>query len=378
MLSSRPHLLRLSLRTLRSGLSARVLRPLCSATSAATSPPAAASANPPAEAILGSIQRMEFQAETRKLLDIVANSLYTDKEVFLREIVSNASDALEKRRYAEAVGQSEKDTGEMAIAIETDAAAGTLTIADTGIGMSKEELVANLGTIASSGSKRFVQQLQTSGGDGASAASANVIGQFGVGFYSVFMVADEVTVYSRKHGADVGHCWKSTGDGSYELSEAANVAAGTKVSRVHQSARACWSAGRSPVWKPPIRLSGYSRSARAQLWARWAFAMRVHALPMLDTICSVRPQRQIILKLKEEEKRFASRFAVESNLRKYSSFVGFPVTVDGERANTIAAVWAKSKNEVSQEEHNDFYRFIAQVGAPMSARRGGGGSIWLM
>lgn len=184
---------------------------------------------PPAEEAVGSSQRLEFQAETKKLLDIVANSLYTDKEVFLRELVSNASDALEKRRYAETTGGAESDAGEMRIAISTDAAAGTLTIADSGIGMSREELVANLGTIASSGSKRFVQQLQSTGGDGASAASSNVIGQFGVGFYSVFMVADQVTVYSRQHGSDVGHCWKSTGDGDYELGEAANVAAGTKV-----------------------------------------------------------------------------------------------------------------------------------------------------
>jgi len=239
---------------------------------------------------------MEFQAETRKLLDIVANSLYTDKEVFLREIISNASDALEKRRYAETIGAAEASAGEMSISLTTDAEANTLTIADTGIGMSKEDLIANLGTIASSGSKRFVTQLNEQGGEGASAASANVIGQFGVGFYSVFMVADEVTVFSREHGAAVGHCWKSTGDGAYELSEATHVSAGTKI----------------------------------------------------------------VLKLKAGESKFASRYAVESNLRKYSSFVGFPVSVDGERANTIEALWTKGKNEVTQEQHNDFFRFIAQ------------------
>ncbi|EOD09412.1 heat shock protein 90 [Emiliania huxleyi CCMP1516] len=251
---------------------------------------------PPAEAILGATETKEFQAETKKLLDIVANSLYTDKEVFLREIVSNASDALEKRRYAEVTGSAEEGAGEMAISITTDSEAGTLTITDSGIGMSRDDLVANLGTIASSGSKRFVQQLADTAGDGASAASANVIGQFGVGFYSVFMVADHVTVYSRQHGAEAGHCWRSSGDGAYELSEASNVAAGTKI----------------------------------------------------------------VLTLKEEEKRFASRWAVEANLRKYSSFVGFPVSVDGERANTIEALWTKAKSEVSDEEHAEFFRFIAQ------------------
>lgn len=207
------------------------LRALC--TSSGGEPAATASgaakevALPPpaAEELVGSAVRMEFQAETRKLLDIVTNSLYTDKEVFLREIVSNASDALEKRRYAETIGAAEKGAGEMGITITTDAEKRTLTITDTGIGMSKEELVANLGTIASSGSKRFVQQLAASGGEGASQASANVIGQFGVGFYSTFMVADEVTVFSRQHGSDKSYCWKSNGDGSYELAEASNVAA---------------------------------------------------------------------------------------------------------------------------------------------------------
>jgi hypothetical protein len=212
----------------------RVAPGLRSLSSSSTDPAAAAAKpedppRPPAEEAVGSSQRLEFQAETKKLLDIVANSLYTDKEVFLRELISNASDALEKRRYAETTGAAESDAGEMRIAISTDAEAGTLTIADTGIGMSREDLVANLGTIASSGSKRFVQQLQSTGGDGASAASSNVIGQFGVGFYSVFMVADQVTVYTRQNGSEVGYCWKSTGDGDYELGEAANVAAGTKV-----------------------------------------------------------------------------------------------------------------------------------------------------
>jgi len=243
---------------------------------------------------------MEFQAETKKLLNIVANSLYTDKEVFVRELVSNASDALEKRRYSALTGDGsgDGDGPEMAISITTDKDANTLTIADTGIGMSRDELVENLGTIARSGTKSFAQQLkeQNVGMEGSSEAAANVIGQFGVGFYAVFMVADEVTVYSRKHGEDVAHCWRSTGDGAYELSEASNVTEGTTI----------------------------------------------------------------VLKLKEEESNFSQRFHIEQNIRKYSNFVGFPINVDGTRVNTLEALWMKSKNEVSVEQHADFYRYVAQ------------------
>jgi len=182
----------------------------------------------------------------------------------------------------------------MAISITTDKDANTLTIQDTGIGMSREELVENLGTIARSGSKNFLQQLSEN--DATAAAGANVIGQFGVGFYAVFMVADEVTVYSRRHGADVAHCWTSTGDGSYELAEATGVGAGTKI----------------------------------------------------------------VIKLKPEEAKFATRWHVENNIQRYSSFVGFPIELDGARVNTVDALWTKSKNEVTQEQHNDFYRYISQ------------------
>jgi len=240
---------------------------------------------------------MEFQAETKKLLDIVAKSLYTDKEVFVRELVSNSSDALEKRRHASLTSDGPADDGsEMAIRISCDPEANTLTIQDSGVGMTKEDLVENLGTIARSGSKSFLQQLEAEGGP-TSASSMNVIGQFGVGFYSVFMVADEVTVFSRRQGEETAHCWRSTGDGSYELSEASGVAAGTKI----------------------------------------------------------------VLKLKSDEASFAQRFAVEQNIRKYSNFVGFPIYVDDDRINTVDAIWSKSKNEVTAEQHSEFYQYIAQA-----------------
>ena len=273
--------LALALRCLSTGTSPAEAKELPKATPSATS--------------TGSSQSMEFQAETKRLLSIVANSLYTDKEVFVRELVSNASDALEKRRYAALTGGGgggEEAGSKMEISITTNKDANTLTIADTGIGMSREELIDNLGTIARSGTKAFAQNLQEKG-----EAAANVIGQFGVGFYAVFMVADEVTVYSRKHGSDVAHCWRSTGDGSYALSEATNVDPGTTI----------------------------------------------------------------VIKLKSTETNFSQRFHIEQNIRKYSNFVGFPITVDGTRVNTLEALWTKSKNEVTVEQHADFYRYVAQA-----------------
>ncbi|RHZ28699.1 hypothetical protein DYB26_004316 [Aphanomyces astaci] len=157
--------------------------------------------------------RHEFQAETRQLLDIVTHSIYTDKEVFVRELISNASDALEKFRHHQAVGATLLTPEvEPKIVITTDVAANTLTIEDTGVGMTKEELVANLGTIARSGSKAFLEQLKTEAPTETTAAATGIIGKFGVGFYSAFMVADKVEVYSASAlGDGSGHVWSSDG-----------------------------------------------------------------------------------------------------------------------------------------------------------------------
>ncbi|CAL4129968.1 unnamed protein product, partial [Meganyctiphanes norvegica] len=169
----------------------------------------------------------EFQAETRMLLDIVAKSLYSEKEVFVRELVSNASDAIEKARYLALQG-AELDSSEatMKIHITTDKYDKTLTIQDSGIGMNKEELINNLGTIARSGSKAFLQEIQ----EGGSSDPQSIIGQFGVGFYSAFMVAEKVEVYtrSRKPGS-VGLKWNSDGSGRYSIEEVEGVEPGTKV-----------------------------------------------------------------------------------------------------------------------------------------------------
>ena len=141
-----------------------------------------------------------FQTETRQLLDIVAHALYTDRHIFVRELISNSSDALEKLRHMQTTGEPVEDPDRpLEISISTDEEAGTVTISDSGVGMSREELMENIGTIAHSGSKAFVKQAREAG---SKDVGANLIGQFGVGFYSAFMVAEEITVYSKSARPD--------------------------------------------------------------------------------------------------------------------------------------------------------------------------------
>jgi len=234
-----------------------------------------------------------FQTETRKILDIVANSLYTDKEIFLREIISNASDALEKARFLLAKGEIEEGDTPLEIKIYVNEKDNTVIIQDTGIGMSKEELVSHLGTIARSGSKAFVEASKETPGD-----VSNIIGQFGVGFYSCFMVSDKVDVYSLSAKPNsVAHYWTSTGSGDYEIAEAEGVSRGTKV----------------------------------------------------------------IIHLKESEKNFAIKHVVEGIVKKYSNFVGFPITINDQKVNTVQALWVMDKNKITPEQHLEFYRYLANA-----------------
>ena len=271
--------------------------------------PLSADASPPGE------ETHAFQAETRRLLDIVTNSLYSDKEVFVRELVSNASDALEKCRH-DHLSRGE-DPGELAVNITVDDERRRFVIEDNGLGMTRDDLVANLGVIARSGSKAFVDHLThtdaTHGDDesvagesapkesSTDAAAANIIGKFGVGFYSAFMVSDRVDVFSSV-GDGVGHRWSSAGDGEY-------VVAPCEI-------------GDGDDRAPP-------RGSR------------------------------IVLHVKESEKTVAAaEWAVETTLRKYSAFVGFPVTLNGKRTNDIDALWTKRASEVSDEDAVAFYRFV--------------------
>jgi len=255
-----------------------------------------------------------FQAETRRLLDIVTNSLYTDKEVFVRELVSNASDALEKCRHEFLVrGQ---DPGSLTIDITTDEEKGTFSIADTGLGMSKDDLIANLGVIARSGSRAFVEEIDGSSSDDSiqkqkqtdASSAKSIIGKFGVGFYSAFMVSDRVEVFSNKgdgDGATRAHKWSSAGDGLFSVAEC----------------------GVGPDEAP-------------------------------------RRGTRIVLHVKDSEKALAtSAWSVSAALRKHSAFVGFPVTLNGERANLVDALWTKTEKEVSDEDATAFYRFVGKGGS---------------
>ncbi len=176
-------------------------------------------------------ERMPFQAEVSRLLDIVVHSLYSEKEIYLRELVSNASDACDKLRY-EALTQPEL-TGEdtdFKIKVTVDTKARTITVADNGIGMTRDELIENLGTIARSGTLDFVKKLTEKKG-----ADINMIGQFGVGFYASFMVAQMVEVASRKAGSQEAWCWRSDGKGEFAVEEDTKATRGTEVTLVSQA-----------------------------------------------------------------------------------------------------------------------------------------------
>ena len=241
-------------------------------------------------------ERHEFQAEVKQVLDIVVHSLYTDKEIFVRELVSNASDATEKLRHNQV---AQKDTDifdadlDLEIQVTSDEEAGEITIRDFGIGMTRDELIENLGTIAHSGSKAFLTALKESG-----ERNDNLIGQFGVGFYSVFMVADSVKVYTRTwETKGEGYCWSSDGSGAYEIEQVEGARRGTRI----------------------------------------------------------------VISLKDDYKDFAKKDRIEEIIKKYSAFVQFPVLVDGEKLNTIGAIWLKSKSDVSEEEYKEFYKFQAKA-----------------
>lgn len=165
-------------------------------------------------------ERYEFQAETKQLLDLMIHSIYTNREIFLRELISNGSDAIDKLHYEALTNRDllEGDT-EFSIRLAIDKDKKTLTVADNGIGMDKEDIKANIGTIARSGTKAFLERLKAEKEDNENVSDKELIGQFGVGFYSAFMVAKAVTVLTRKAGTGIGYCWKSTGDGSYTLTE---------------------------------------------------------------------------------------------------------------------------------------------------------------
>ncbi|RYD20577.1 MAG: molecular chaperone HtpG, partial [Verrucomicrobiaceae bacterium] len=239
-------------------------------------------------------EKHTFQAEIQQLLDLVVHSLYTDKEIFLRELISNASDSMEKLRHIESTEKDIHSAGlPLEIHITADAEAKTVTIADHGIGMTREELVKNLGTIAHSGTKAFLKNMKDSG-----STPGNMIGQFGVGFYSAFMVADEVKVHTRswrKDGEEL--VWTSDGKTGYEIEESPGQERGVKI----------------------------------------------------------------VMHLKEELGEYAEETRLKHLIETYSNFVGFPIFLNGKRINEVEALWLKNKSEISEDEYKAFYQFACKA-----------------
>ena len=246
-------------------------------------------------------ETLGFQTEVRQLLHLMIHSLYSNKEIFLRELISNASDAADKLRFESLANPKLlEDDAELSIRIEVDKAKGQIAIIDNGIGMSRDELVDNLGTIARSGTAEFLQQMT-----GDQQHDARLIGQFGVGFYSSFIVADNVTVESRRAGlADKDAVrWESDGQGEYTVEEIERSQRGTRVT----------------------------------------------------------------LHLKDDESEFAESFRIESLIRKYSDHIGFPVSlkvVDGEDeedklVNSATALWTRARSDISDDEYKEFYKYLS-------------------
>ncbi len=239
------------------------------------------------------VQEFEYKAEMKQLLDLIVHSLYTHPEIYLRELISNASDALSKARFNALTDQEMLDKeADLAIRITIDPAEMTFVIEDSGVGMTEEELIANLGTVAKSGTLGFMQSLK----EQQKQLDGNLIGQFGVGFYSVFMVTEEVTVETRSsHPGSEAFRWRSSGQGTYTIEKIEKVGRGTRIS----------------------------------------------------------------FKLKEEHKEFAAEYRVEQIVKKYSNFVDFPIYLGDKQLNSITALWQRSKSELKDEEVNEFYKFIA-------------------
>ncbi|KMO75502.1 molecular chaperone HtpG [Mycolicibacterium obuense] len=269
------------------------------------------------------VEQFEFQAEARQLLDLMIHSVYSHKESFLRELVSNASDALDKLKLEAYRNKDlDVDTSDLHIELVTDKQARTLTVRDNGIGMSRDEVVELIGTLAKSGTARMRQQLRESeGGD----AGDQLIGQFGVGFYSVFMVADRVELLTRKAGESDATRWESSGDGTYTIAAVADAPQGSSVTLHLKPADAEDELGDyTAEWTLRNLVKKYSD------FISWPVRMQV-------------------------ERRVPSAEGPGGEDAKDS------VTIETETLNSMKALWSRSKDEVTAEEYTEFYRHIARA-----------------
>ena len=243
-------------------------------------------------------RKLKFKAEVNKLLDILVHSLYTNREIFLRELISNASDALDKLRFESTKGVEISDPDEsLEINITINKDEKTVTIQDTGIGMTEDEVITNLGTVAKSGTEAFLNLMAEQNKENGDGNGSNIIGKFGVGFYSVFMVADKVSVVSRSYQKDQSAVrWESTGIGTFSVTT-------------------------------------------------------------LDE--EVKRGTTITIHLRDENSEFADEARIKTAITKHSNFVSFPINIAGEKINTIKALWREPKSQIKKEQYDEFYKFIA-------------------
>ena len=265
------------------------------------------------------VEQLEFQAEARQLLDLMVHSVYSNKDSFLRELISNASDALDKLRIDALRNKDlEADTSDLHIEIEVDKGARTLTVRDNGIGMTREEVVDLIGTLAKSGTAELRQKLRDAKNEGA---SEELIGQFGIGFYSSFMVADKVSLLTRKAGESEATRWESSGEGTYTIESVEHAPVGTSVT--------------------------------------------LHLKPA---------------DAEDELHDYTAEYKIRELVKRYSDFIAWPirmeierrtppaeeggeeqVTIETQTINSMKALWAKSRDEVSDEEYHEFYKHIAHA-----------------
>jgi len=275
-------------------------------------------------------ERFEFQAEARQLLDLMVHSVYSNKDAFLRELISNASDALDKLRLEQFRNKDlDADTSDLHIEIETDKDARTLTIRDNGIGMTREEVVGLIGTLAKSGTAELRQQLREAQNQKSTAASEELIGQFGIGFYSTFMVADRVELLTRKAGESAATRWESSGDGTYTVSsvdfDTEGAPQGTSVT-LHLKPEDAEDElhDYTADWKIRALVKQYSD------FIAWPIRMQV-------------------------ERRSAPAEA------EGGADAEDVVTVETETVNSMKALWARPKDEVSADEYKEFYKHVAHA-----------------
>ncbi len=253
------------------------------------------------------VEKMQFQAETKRLLELVVNSIYTNKEIFLRELISNASDAIDKLRIESLTNSDLAEESEPEIFVLPDEKTKTITISDNGIGMTRDEVIANIGTIAKSGTKDFLDKLRES----TSAAAQELIGQFGVGFYSAFIVSEKVELITRKAGTDSGVKWTSDGTGEYELEDCDKDTPGTII------------------------------------------------------VLHLKPEF-----IGDGEYNFTDAYEIEQLVKKYSDFVRYPIkmnfevkgnendepTIEIRIVNSMKPLWTRNKSEITREEYDEFFK----------------------